>query len=51
VFWAGHVGIMQDGDRLLHANAHHMAVASEPLGVASRRIAAIAGPITALRRP
>jgi len=26
-------------------------VASEPLGVASRRIAAIAGPITALRRP
>ena len=31
VFWDGHVGIMQDGDTILHANAHHMAVASEPL--------------------
>ena len=36
VFWVGHVGIMQDGDRLLHANAHHMAVASEPLAVAKK---------------
>lgn len=31
VFWDGHVGIMQDGDKLLHANVHHMAVVSEPL--------------------
>ena len=51
VFWAGHVGIMQDADRLLHANAYHMAVASEPLLVAIQRIAATAGPVTALRRP
>jgi len=51
VFWAGHVGIMQDGDRLLHANAHHMAVASEPLAAAIGRIAATAGPVTARRRP
>ena len=51
VFWAGHVGIMQDGDRLLHANAHHMAVASEPLAVAIGRIATTAGPVTARRRP
>ena len=51
VFWAGHVGIMQDRDRLLHANAHHMAVASEPLAVAIRRIAATAGPVSARRRP
>jgi len=51
VFWAGHVGIMQDAERLLHANAHHMAVASEPLAVAQERVASIVGPITALRRP
>jgi len=51
VFWHGHVGIMQDGTRLLHANAHHMAVTSEPLGAAIERIASIAGPVTALRRP
>ena len=51
VFWAGHVGIMQDTERLLHANAYHMAVASEPLFAAIQRIAATAGPVTARRRP
>ena len=51
VFWHGHVGIMQDGKTLLHANAHHMAVASEPLGDVIARIAITAGPVTALRRP
>lgn len=51
VFWAGHVGIMLDRHRLLHANAHHMAVAIEPLPEAAARIAASAGPITAYRRP
>ena len=51
VFWHGHVGIMQDGKTLLHANAHYMAVASEPLGDAIARIAITAGPVTALRRP
>ena len=50
VFWRGHVGIMLDQDRLLHANAHHMAVAAEPLSQAIDRIAAVAGPVTALRR-
>ena len=51
VFWHGHVGIMQDGENLLHANAHHMAVASEPLDDAIARIAITAGPVSALRRP
>ena len=51
VFWHGHVGIMQDRTNLLHANAHHMAVASEPLANAIQRIAITAGPVTALRRP
>jgi cell wall-associated NlpC family hydrolase len=31
IFFPGHVGLMMDGDRLLHANAHWMAVTIEPL--------------------
>jgi cell wall-associated NlpC family hydrolase len=51
VFWKGHVGLMLDGERLIHANAHHMAVAIEPLDGAVERIkAAGGGPPTALRR-
>jgi cell wall-associated NlpC family hydrolase len=52
VFWRGHVGILTDADRLLHANAHAMAVAEEPLAEAVARIAASGGgPVTARRRP
>ena len=52
VFWKGHVGLMQDGVTLLHANAHHMAVASEPLADAILRIEASgSGKPTAFRRP
>ena len=40
VFWKGHVGIMREAKTLLHANGHHMLVASEPLDVAVARIAA-----------
>jgi cell wall-associated NlpC family hydrolase len=51
VFWRGHVGMMLDAGRLLHANAHHMAVAIEPLAEAVARIeAGGGGPPTALRR-
>lgn len=39
VFWKGHVGIMLDSERLLHANAHHMATAIEPLHQSIERIA------------
>lgn len=39
VFWKGHVGIMRNAKSLLHANAHHMAVALEPLERAVQRIA------------
>lgn len=38
VFWKGHVGMMLDASRLLHANAHHMAVAIEPLGETIARV-------------
>lgn len=52
VFWRGHVGMMRDGETLLHANAHHMAVASEPLAAAAARIAASGGgPVICRRRP
>ncbi|WP_372425446.1 C40 family peptidase [Salinarimonas chemoclinalis] len=51
VFWKGHVGIMRDGETLLHANGHHMTVASEPLAEASSRILAKSfGPVTRLAR-
>lgn len=47
IFWRGHVGVMLDRDRLLHANAHHMAVAIEPLAGAVARIeSAGGGPVT-----
>lgn len=52
VFWRGHVGLMQDGGTLLHANAHAMAVASEPLAQAVERIRENGGgAIVARRRP
>lgn len=51
VFWKGHVGIMRDGDTLLHANAHHMAVTSEPFAQAKARISSTStGPVTTVRR-
>ena len=51
VFWRGHVGIMRDETTLLHANAHHMLVASEPLRTARDRILAkTSQPITSIKR-
>lgn len=51
VFWKGHVGLMLDADRLIHANGHHMAVAVEPLREAVERIAAKSfGAVTSIRR-
>lgn len=51
VVWRGHIGMMLDGHRLIHANAHHMAVAIEALETAAARIAAAGtGQPTAYRR-
>jgi cell wall-associated NlpC family hydrolase len=51
VFWKGHLGFMADAKMLLHANAHHMSVAYEPLKDAAARIAqAGEGPITRRKR-
>ncbi|WP_397394876.1 NlpC/P60 family protein [Phenylobacterium sp.] len=52
VFWKGHVAMMVDAERMVHANAHHMAVAIEPLSEAIQRISgAGGGEPTAYRRP
>lgn len=51
LFWPGHVAIAAGRGRLLHANAHHMAVVLEPLAEAVGRIAAAGGGEPALRRP
>jgi hypothetical protein len=50
VFWKGHMGVMLDDKRLLHANAFHMMVAIEPLTDAITRIDAVAGPVTSVKR-
>ena len=50
VFWKGHLGIMLDGARLLHANAFHMMTAIEPVSEAIERIAAKGVPVTSVRR-
>ncbi len=51
VFWKGHVGVMLDSQRLLHANAFHMMVAIEDLSDAVARIEKIAGPVTSIKTP
>lgn len=38
IFWPGHVGILEDAQTLLHANAFHMKVEREPLRAAIARI-------------
>ncbi|MDX2265729.1 MAG: NlpC/P60 family protein [Hyphomicrobiales bacterium] len=50
VFWNGHVAIAQSPDFLIHANAHHMEVAVEPVRRAVERIAGESGPVVAVKR-
>ena len=45
LFWKGHVGWVANPDTLLHANAHSMSVAYEPLQSAIDRIAAQGDPV------
>jgi hypothetical protein len=47
LFWADHVVMLVDATTIVHANAHHMAVAVEPLA----DLIARAGPPSARRRP
>ena len=51
VFWHGHVGICQGHGRMIHANAHTMNVASEPIEEAIARIAYLYQEPIGFRRP
>jgi len=49
LFWKGHVAIARDPETLIHANAHHMMVAFEPVMDAIARIKAAGSEITAIK--
>lgn len=50
IFWKGHVAIACDADRIVHANAHHMATVIENTRAAINRIRATGNEITSIRR-
>jgi cell wall-associated NlpC family hydrolase len=50
LFWKGHVAIVRDRATLLHANAFHMAVATEPVDEAIARIRTAGSEPTSVRR-
>ena len=50
IFWRGHVGMMCDSVRLLHASARDLHVEIEPLAEAVARIRPIAGEVRSVRR-
>lgn len=50
VFWKGHVAIALDAKTVIHANAHHMSVSSEPLSEAVIRIKRTGSDITSVKR-
>lgn len=50
VFWKGHVAVARDGATLIHANAHAMSVAVEPLAAAITRIKTAGGEVTGVKR-
>ncbi|MGI8525787.1 MAG: NlpC/P60 family protein [Pseudolabrys sp.] len=50
LFWKGHVAIARDKETLIHANAHHMMVVSEPVKDAIARIKAAGHDVTSVKR-
>jgi cell wall-associated NlpC family hydrolase len=50
IFWKGHVAIALGRNSMIHANAFHMAVATEPVAVALARIGATGSQVTGVRR-
>lgn len=51
LFWKGHCAMMVDAETIIHANAHTMSVAYEPVRHAIRRIETQGdGPVTARKR-
>jgi cell wall-associated NlpC family hydrolase len=51
LFWKGHVAMVCDWATIIHANAHHMAVAMEPMREAVDRIRATGSELIGIRRP
>lgn len=52
LFWRGHVAMVVDETRMIHANGHTMSVAYEPIAQGVARILAQGGgPVTHRRRP
>ena len=49
-FWKGHVAIVRDAATLIHASAHHMAVAVEPIAAAIARIGQAGSAVTTIKR-
>jgi cell wall-associated NlpC family hydrolase len=50
VFWSGHVGIMVDESRILHANAHYLQTVIEPVSETERRAVSNDSPVTSVIR-
>ena len=50
LFWPGHVAILTGGGKILHANAHHMAVAEEKLSEFRARTLDSVGEVRTVRR-
>ena len=50
LFWPGHVAIACDGTTMIHANAHHMLVAREPVSEAIARIKKAGSELRAVKR-
>jgi len=51
IFWKGHVAIARDAQSIIHANAHHMMVAIEPVAGAVERIRKAGSAVTSVKRP
>ncbi|MDA8585069.1 NlpC/P60 family protein [Rhodobacteraceae bacterium] len=52
IFWKGHVAIASGPTHIIHANAHHMMVVEEPVGMAIDRISeSDTGDVTSRLRP
>ena len=51
IFWTGHVAMVADAGRIIHATGHRMAVVFEDMAAAIARIAAAGQPVLARRRP
>jgi cell wall-associated NlpC family hydrolase len=50
IFWNCHVAIVRDAETIVHANAHHMATAIEPIETTLTRIAAAGSRLISIRR-